>query len=267
MFTAVAILQLIDAGKIALNDPLGKFLPDYPNAEMKKVTVRQLLTHQAGAGDMGILRPQDDANRATIHSIAQILALNGDRAPEFPPGSKADYSNYGFLLLGAIVEKVSGQSYYDYIEQHVFQPAGMTHTAFPLREETVGIAMGYTAEAGSLRSAGDQLPWRGTPAGGGVSTARDMEHFIAALNSGKLISPTLLAEATSKQIPWYGYGFIVSGTSENPYWGHGGGARGNSLVLAYYPVTGVTFVCEANRDPPVCDRLAASYFYRLPRGS
>src|SRR4029077_2164658 len=110
-----------------------------------EVTVRQLLLHQGGTGDMGILEPKDAANRATVHSIADIIALNGTRAPAFPPGSKFDYSNYGFLLLGALVEKISGQSYYDYVEDHVFRRAGMAHTRFPLREES-GMAVAYTTK-------------------------------------------------------------------------------------------------------------------------
>jgi CubicO group peptidase (beta-lactamase class C family) len=265
MFTAISILQLVDAGKIKLEDPLGKYLPDYANAEVRKVTVRQLLTHQGGMGEMGILEPGDDKNRAVVHSIADVIHLNEGRGPAFAPGSKAEYSNYGFLLLGAVVEKASGENFYTYVRRHIFEPAGMTHSGYPLRENTTGIAIGYTNQDGPIRSSIDQLPWRGTPAGGGVATAGDMVRFVSALNAGKLISAAMLAEATKKQIPWYGYGFIVSGDPDFPFWGHGGGAPGNSLVLSYYPVSDVTFVCMANRDPIVCDRLAGNYYYRQPR--
>jgi CubicO group peptidase (beta-lactamase class C family) len=266
MFTAVSVLQLVEAGKIGLDDPVGKYLTDYPNPEVARtVTIRQLLTHQGGMGDMGILGPADNDNRATVHSIADIIRLNGGRGPGFEPGSKAEYSNYGFLLLGAVVEKASGEDFYDYVQKHIFVPAGMIHSGYPLRGDTIGIATGYTSQDGQNRSSMDQLPWRGTPAGGGVATAGDMVRFVSALNAGKLISPATLAEATKKQTPWYGYGFIVSGDPDFPFWGHGGGAPGNSLVLSYYPVTGVTFVCMANRDPIVCDRLAGNYYYRQPR--
>ncbi|HJS46105.1 MAG TPA: serine hydrolase domain-containing protein [Rhizomicrobium sp.] len=266
MFTAVSILQLIEAGKLSLDDPIGKYLTDYPNADMAKVTVRQLLTHQGGTGEMGILEPQDAENRENVRSIAGIIALNGSRGPAFPPGSKFEYSNYGFLLLGALVEKISGQSYYDYVEDHIFRPAGMSHTSFPLREET-GLAIAYTGrDGGSLRSAMDQLPWRGTPAGGGISTASDMQRFVTALKAAKLISPSMLAEATKKQVKeQFGYGFISSAFQGFPYWGHGGGAEGMSLVLNYYPMNDTTFVCESNRDPPICDRLAFNYLFRSPK--
>ena len=91
------------------------------------------------------------------------------------------------------------------------------------------------------------------------------EDFYAALNAGKLLSPAMLAEATKVQSEWYGYGFISASFEGFRYWGHGGGAPGNSLVLDYYPATDTTFVCMANRDPTVCDRLAFNWLFRSPR--
>jgi CubicO group peptidase (beta-lactamase class C family) len=257
----------VEAGKVNFDDPIGKYLVDYPNVEVaQKVTVRHLLAHEDGTGEMGLLEPQDGKNRAVVHSIAEIIALNGTRAPAFEPGSKFEYANYGYILLGALIEKVSGQSYYDYVEEHIFRPAGMTHTGYPLREAMGGVAIGYMrTDSGALRDSSHQLPWRGTPAGGGVSTAGDMLRFTAALTTGALLSPTLLAEATKKQTQWYGYGFISSDVDGFVYWGHGGGAPGNSLVLGYYPATHISFVCMSNRDPPICDRLAFNFLFRSPR--
>lgn len=266
MFTAVSALQLIEKGQLSLDDPIGKYLTDYPNSEMaSKVTVRDLLTHRGGTGEMGILEPQDAPNRAWVHSITDIIKLNGNRGPAFEPGTKIEYSNYGYILLGALIEKVSGQSYYDYVETHIFRIAGMMHSSFPLREDLKGIAVSYTLVDGALRASTDELPWRGTPAGGAVSTADDMQRFVVALKSGVLLSPAMLAEATKKQTPWYGYGFISTGHDDYPYWGHGGGANGMSLVLDHYPTTDTTFVCMSNRDPPICDRLAFNYYFRSPR--
>jgi D-alanyl-D-alanine carboxypeptidase len=266
MFTAVGVLQLVEAKKVALEDPIGRYLTNYPNAEVaQKVTVRDLLTHQGGTGEMGLLGPQDVESRGTVHSIGDIIKLNGARGPVFPPGSKFEYSNYGFVLLGALIQKVSGQGYYDYVQQHIFGPAGMTHTGYPLRGHMEGVAIGYTSEeGGGLRPSMDLLPWRGTPAGGGVSTMGDELRFVEALNAGKLLSKSMLAEATRKQAKHYGYGFIVS-SDIVPYWGHGGNAPGTDCVLDYYPITGVTFVCLSNRDPIVCDRLGFNYLFRSPR--
>lgn len=264
MFTAVAVLQLIEAGKLGFDDPIGKHLIDYPNKDMAKVTIRQLLSHQGGAGDMGVLQPEEGANRAWVRSIADLVKLNGERSPEFPPGSRFEYSNYGFVLLGALVEKVSGQTYYDYVAEHVFAPAGMTATGYPTTEQMATVAQGYTqGEDGALKPSADQLPWRGTPAGGGVSTADDEVRFVDALKAGKLIPLPLLREATRQQTRWYGYGFISSGPAEFPHWGHGGGAAGNSAALSVYPSNNMTMVCLSNRDPPACDRLLTSLHYHL----
>jgi len=273
MFTAVAIFQLIEKGRLSLDDTVGKFLTNYPNREIaEKVTVRMLLMHTGGTGEMGILEPQDAANRARVHSLADIIALNGKRGPAFKPGTKFDYSNYGYILLGAIVEKASGMDFYDYVQRNIFDRARMTHAGYPLREDTAGIAVPMTPKNGKPVTAMDQWPWRGTPAGGGVATANDMARFVTALNAGNLISKASLALATYAPGGFgfrpgngFGLGFIESGVNGLKYWGHGGGASGDSLVLDYYPQTHVTFVCMANREPPVCDRLALNFLFRWPR--
>ncbi|VXC14053.1 conserved exported hypothetical protein [Luteimonas sp. 9C] len=264
MFTAVAVLQLVAAGKLGLDDPLGKHLTDYPNQAMAAVTIRQLMSHQGGTGDIGVLQPDESANRARVRSIADLIKLNGDRAPAFPPGSDFEYSNYGFLLLGAVVEAVSGQSYYDYVAEHIFAPAGMTSTRYPTLDEMGDVARGYTqADDGTLVPSAHQLPWRGTPAGGGVTTADDEVRFVEALKAGTLIPLPLLEEAIKQQTDWYGYGFISSGPPEFPHWGHGGGAPGNSAALSIYPTNDMTMVCLSNRDPPVCDRLLTRLHWHL----
>jgi D-alanyl-D-alanine carboxypeptidase len=264
MFTAVAILQLVEAGQVGLDDPVGKYLTDYPNRDVAtKVTIRHLLTHKGGTGDIGILRPYEGANRAWVKTIADVIELNGARGPSFEPGTSIEYSNYGFMLLGAIVEKVSGTSYMDYVREHVFGPAGMTRTGFPTRDELAGVAIGYMSPDGKLAPNTDLLPWRGLAAGGGVSVADDELRFIKALKAGKLISLPMLAEATRQQTPWYGYGFISSGPVNFPHWGHGGGAPGMSLALAVYPTNNMTMLCMSNRDPIVCDRLLFNLHFHL----
>lgn len=264
MFTAVAILQLIESGKVSLDATVGKYLSNYPNRQVAEtVTVRHLLTHRGGTGDMGILGPKDASNRAWVRTIDDVIKLNGNRPPSFAPGSQEEYSNYGFILLGAIVERVTGQSYYDYLRAHIFRPVGMQVTDFPTRAAITKVAVTYTTVNGRLVPSTDQLPWRGMSAGGGTSSAEDLLKFANALTAGKLISKPLLQEATKRQTPWYGYGFISSPPDEYPHWGHGGGAPGMSLVLAIYPTSGVTIICLSNRDPPVCDRLAFNLHYHL----
>ena len=123
MFTAVAILQLVQARKIELNDPLGKYITDYPNKDIaKKVTIRQLLTHTGGTGDF--FGPEFDAHRLELKTLDDYVKLFGERGPQFEPGSRWAYSNYGFLLLGIVVERVSGKSYYDYVSETTAEHPG-----------------------------------------------------------------------------------------------------------------------------------------------
>src|SRR5215469_4741494 len=136
MFTAVAVLQLAQAGKLKLDDPFGKYLTDYPNKELAStVTLHQLLTHTGGTGD--IFGPDFDEHRTEIKTLQDYEKLYGNRAPQFPAGSKWEYSNYGFILLGLVIEKVSGQSYYDYVNAHIFDVAGMKNTGSEPEDKAV----------------------------------------------------------------------------------------------------------------------------------
>jgi D-alanyl-D-alanine carboxypeptidase len=147
MFTSVAILQLAQAGKIKIEDPISKYLPDYPNKEVAAVTVYQLLTHSGGTGD--IFSPEFEERRQELKELSDYMALYGNRGVEFPPGSNWDYSNYGFVLLGRIIELTSGQSYYDYVRDHIFKPAGMKSTDnLPEEPRVPGLSIGYTRPRG-----------------------------------------------------------------------------------------------------------------------
>ena len=264
MFTAVSVLQLVDSGKVDLDAPMGRYLVDYPNAEMAKVTIRQLLTHRGGTGDIGILGRDDGANRAKVRTIDDIVSLNGNRGPDFPPGTKDDYSNYGFILLGAVIEKVTGGSYYDYVAEHVFKPAGMINTNFPDGDHLQGVAVGYTTFFGAepkLVASTGILPWRGASAGGGVSTANDMLRFFDALKRGKLLSPSMFKLATTPgATPWYGMGFVVN-TGNGESWGHGGTSYGMDVAAHHYVKNDTTFLCLATRDM-VCNRLIFAWGLR-----
>jgi D-alanyl-D-alanine carboxypeptidase len=162
---------------LKLTDPLGKYLADYPNKDIaEKVTVHQLLTHTGGTGD--IFGPEFDKNRLTLRALSDYVALYGKRDPEFEPGARFAYSNYGFILLGVLVEKVSGQSYYDYVREHVFKPAGMTRTdSLPEGEPVEGRSRGYMQQDGKWAPNTNTLPVRGTSAGGGYSTVTDSGGF------------------------------------------------------------------------------------------
>ncbi|MEO6215205.1 MAG: serine hydrolase domain-containing protein [Sphingomonas sp.] len=263
MFTAVSILQTVEAGKLELDAPLGRYLTDYPNQDMAKVTIRQLLTHRGGTGDIGILERGDTANRAKVRTIDNIIRLNGGRGPSFPPGSKAEYSNYGFILLGGVIERITGGSYYDYVREHVFTPAGMSKSGFPDKEHLQGVAVGYTTYFGAEPEKvpfTSTLPWRGASAGGGVASANDMVRFMQAMRDGKLLSPPMFKLATTPgATSWYGTGFVVNGAKKN--WGHGGNSSGMDVAVHYYPTVDTTFICLGARDK-VCNRLIYAWYLR-----
>ena len=267
MFTAVATLQLVEAGKLELDDTLGEHLPDYPNEDVaSKVTVRHLLTHTGGTGD--IFGPEFELNRSSLEELDDYVALYGARGLRHEPGARHEYSNYGFILLGVLIEAVSGESYYDYVRDNVFRPAGMTSTdSLPESEDVPKRAVGYMKPF----SGGDYwtenhitLPVRGTSAGGGYSTVGDLMRFAEALESGELISKETLAEATSPQAEQYGYGFGVQGEGPLRSYGHGGGAPGQNGELRVFPELGYVVVGLSNLDPPAASGLVEYFALRMP---
>jgi D-alanyl-D-alanine carboxypeptidase len=272
MFTAAAILQLAGEGKVDLSAPIGKYLTDYPNREVAtKVTIRHLLTHTGGTGD--IFTPEYSERRLQIRELSDYLKLFGARGLEFEPGSKWSYSNYGFVLLGAVIEKASGVSYYDYVRKHIFEPAGMHATDSAPETDTVAKrSVGYMRKDGAWASNADTLPWRASSAGGGYSTVGDLFRFARALSAGRLVKPELLAQMTSKQAgsprmpggAGYGFGLMISEGPQGKRFGHGGGAPGMNGELRVYPRSGTVVVALANLDPPAATRLADLFDERMP---
>jgi D-alanyl-D-alanine carboxypeptidase len=272
MFTAVAILQLVEAGKVKLTAPLGTYLPDYPNRDVAtKVTIHQLLTHTGGTGD--IFGPDSDAHRNQLRTLADYVKLYGKRGPEFKPGSQWAYSNYGFILLGAVIEKVTGHSYYHYVQRHIYRPAGMTRTgSLPEDHAVPDRSIGYTKAPGTTAWAPntDTLPYRGTSAGGGYSTVEDLARFAHTLLSHKLLSPDatkLLIAGKVKAGPGarYAYGFEDARDADDNGWvGHGGGAPGMNGDLKIYPKSGYVVAVLANLDPPAAQRISEYLDPRLP---
>ena len=273
MFTAVSIMQLAQVDKLDLNAPVGRYLKDYPNTDIAtKVTINNLLTHTGGTGD--IFTPEFDAHRLELKDARDYVALFGARPPRFAPGAKIEYSNYGFMLLGRIVEVVSGESYDDYIAGHVFAPARMTATGnLPETVHLAHRAIGYMDESGKLMSAADTLPWRGTPAGGGYSTVADLSNFANALMADQLLDPahtTLLTTGgiTGADGKFVRYDFGSLTGEGRRYFGHAGGAPGMNGELRIFPAEGghdaYTIVVLANRSPPAATAIANFITERLP---
>ena len=270
MFTATATLQLVQAGKLALNDSIGKFLRDYPNQTVaSKVTLHHLLTHTGGTGD--IFGPDFDANRLDLRTLDDYVSLYGSRDLAFEPGAQWDYSNYGFLLLGVIIERSTGTSYYDWISTHVFTPAGMMATGLAPEDESVpDRAVGYMRPDpdASWLSNVDTLPYRGTSAGGGYSTVGDLLRFANAITSYELLDARHTDLLTTGKVEIAGggkcgYGFMEDSACGIRFIGHGGGAPGMNGDLQIFD-SGYTTIALSNLDPPCANLISDFIRQHLP---
>lgn len=269
MFTAVAVLQLAQAGNLSLADPLVKHLPDFPNPDFaRRATIHELLTHTAGAGNYW-----DDAYEkewGTITGLRQMLPFVLAHLGASPPGEYS-YSNSGYVLLGLVVEAVSGASYFDYVRRHVLEPAGMRATGFPIRgEEAPDTALPYEPEmdAGAVKP-GVYVPVtlgaRGSSAGGASTTVDDLLRFVDALQKGLLLDAAHLGLLTRGHVPqgqvegaWYGYGTIVEKSRGVLSWGHGGTARGTQFELKVYPERDAVMVVMSNYNTIAGPEMASA---------
>ena len=268
MFTAVAVMQQVQAGKLALHDPLGKYLPDYPNKDLAaKVTLGELLTNTGGTGD--IWGPEFDKHRLELHALEDYIQLYGNRALRFEPGSRWEYSNYGFILLGVVIEKVSGQSYPDYAREHVFIPAGMTSTSLGMGDKAIpNLSIEYTKMGETHWIPNTDAPTNsGTSAGGGFSTVGDLLRFANALRENKLLDAQHTKLMTTGRVanPFGrdAYGFGVQTINGNQCFGHNGSSRGVNGDLEMCLDFSYTVVTLANVDPPAAEQVSQFIIARL----
>jgi CubicO group peptidase (beta-lactamase class C family) len=254
MFTAVSIAQLVERGKLSFEDPLSKFLPDFPDPEAaRKIKIKHLLTHTAGLG--GYFSKQwMESSRALYRTVDDMMKrAAADEKLLFEPGSRWQYSNTGMLVLGKVIEKVTGQSYYDYVRDNITKPAGMVNTGcFELDKVNPNLAVGYEKEftddgVGFTNNIFEHV-LRGGPQGGGYSTVEDLLKFDIALRSNKLIGAEyvkqLLSAKPELNSPGYGFGFSID--SKEQIAGHGGGFTGISSNLDMFLGTGWTAVVLSN---------------------
>ncbi len=261
MFTAVAVLQLAQAGELSLDDTVGKHLPNYGNEDVRnKVTIRQLLSHTSGMGD--IFGEEFEKRRNEIRTVADWVSLFEKDPLKFEPGTRWSYSNAGFCLLGAIIEAESGQDYYEYLDAHIFTPAGMINTgAFETDKAVDNLAIGYTRmNATTPEQIRDRIEntnlhaVKGSPAGGSYSTAEDMGRFAVALLNHQLLSKKYTKLAMTQHFPDvknadpYGLGFGVEFINGHAAIGHGGGFPGISAAFTMYPDDGYVVVVFSNYD-------------------
>jgi CubicO group peptidase (beta-lactamase class C family) len=267
MFTAAAILQLERQGKLSLGDTLAKWVPEYPHPEAAKITLKQLLTHSAGIGDWDVRQKTAFTGAEAAAQMTQPL--------QFEPGSRFAYSNAGFVLLQAVVEKATGKSFAETLTELVFKPAGMGHTALlPVTSIVANRATGYLRPEevplglGPRYSNEQFLGFEGDGAGGEYSTAADMLAFNRAIATGKLLGAAMTAEMLTPRIDFagaqrpskYGYGVDLGTCSGHATFGHGGGGpnSGVSSVDYYVRDGGWSIVVLSNYDPPAAEDLAYS---------
>jgi len=262
MFTAVAVAQLAERGKLSFTDTVGKLLPDYPNKDIAaKVTVHQLLTHTSGMGSYN--NETYFANLDKMKTVTDLLPLFVNDPLGFEPGTKWQYSNAGYVVLGLIIEKVSGQNYFDYVKEHIFKPAGMVNTdSYEIDKAVPNLAIGYTRmsfsegsdSSGARRQ--NRRPAKGSPAGGGYSTVEDLLRFSLALRGHKLLSQKYTEIVMKGQVDVggplgkYGYGFGDREVNGRHVVGHNGGAPGIGASFEIFPELGYTAVVLTNYDPP-----------------
>lgn len=262
MFTAVAIAQLAERGRLGFDDPISRHLPGLP-PEIGAITIDQLLTHRSGLRDYFRLenRPRIDAAR----TATDLLPLAVADGLAFAPGTSFAYSNSGFVVLGAIVERLSGLTYTDYLRRNIFEPAGMTQTSLDggqgARAEAMTRMSPGGGPAGPPRPSPMVGPAMASPAGGATSTVGDLFRFAEALRSNRLTRPAtteLLWQAhlvppeqrDPAQRASYGYGFNRTDAGGRRWLGHGGGSPGVNGQLEIDPEAGRVAVALSNYDPP-----------------
>jgi CubicO group peptidase (beta-lactamase class C family) len=254
MFTGVAIMQLVEAGKLSLNDSLGKFLPPgsmQPDV-LAKVRIKHLLTHTSGLGSY-FTAEWDGQSRARYRSVDDWMALVRSETLRFEPGTRWGYSNTGMLVLGKVIEVASGKDYFTYVRERITQPLGMSSTAaYELDRVNTNLAVGYNPEIVDgqriYRNNIFMHVIRGGPAGGGYSTVDDLTRFAVGLKGGRLVSAQSYQQLTTPKqdlsSPDYGFGFGVSANGRIA--GHSGGFPGINSQLDIYLDDVYTVVVMSN---------------------
>ena len=262
IFTAVAILQLYEKKKLDLLDMVAKFLPEFPNGD--KISIHYLLSHTSGLGSFW--NQKFEQRFKNIRSIDDYMDLFIEESLLFQPGERFEYSNAGFIVLGKIIEVITGKSYDEYVQQHIYDVAGMQNTyCYEIDRTVPNLAMGYTHDPDINNLCLDQyinnfliIPVKGSSAGGGYSTIGDLVSFARALKKGDLISEHSLEmmqdPIISKGIEHlgsegFGYGCQTGIIGKNKFYGHGGGAPGVATMLMIFPDIDLVVAILTNWDP------------------
>jgi CubicO group peptidase (beta-lactamase class C family) len=254
-FTAASILLLEERGKLKVEDPVKKYMPDAP-AAWDKVTVRHLLTHTSGIPSFTGFSDYRKTEPFETTPEKEV-ALFRDKPLEFAPGEKWNYSNSGYVLLGYLIEKISGQSYASFVKENIFTPLAMKDSGYDLNSEIIRHrAAGYSPGNGGPVNTGFihmSIPFS---AGSLYSTTEDLLRWEQGLFGGKVLSPESLEKMTKPFLNDYAFGLSVRTKDGHKMIDHGGGIEGFNTHLAYYPEDKVTIVVLGNLNSGSPDEIA-----------
>ena len=253
-FTSAGILLLHEQGKSSLSDPVGKYVDGLPES-WRPATIHQLLTHTSGIPIPSYTGPAWERYSALAASPVEFLDLVRDKPLLYPHGTKLTYNNTGYILLGMVIEKLSGMKYEDFVQQRIFDQVGMHDSGFDDVGKIVPLrARGYMLAGTELRNAGLINPRSVWSAGGFYSTLHDLTLWSEALAHGKLLN----ADSSKRMVDiypetaaygmHYGYGVVIGERFGHKLQYHGGGIKGFNSVLQRYPEDGMIIVVLSNLD-------------------
>jgi CubicO group peptidase (beta-lactamase class C family) len=248
-FTAASILLLEERGKLKVENPVKKYMPDAP-AAWDKITIFHVLTHTSGIPSFTGF-PDYDSREAQAMTPGKLVEWFRDKPLEFQPGTKWNYSNSGYALLGYLIEKISGQSYSDFVQQNIFTPLGMKDSGYDSNSAIIAHrAAGYTPGKSGPVNAGFvhmSIPFS---AGALYSTTEDLLRWEQGLFGGKVLTAASLAKMTTPFKQDYAFGLGVSTQNGHKMIAHDGGIEGFNTALAYYPDDKLVVAVLANLNGP-----------------
>jgi CubicO group peptidase (beta-lactamase class C family) len=265
-FTAIGIAQLIEQGRLGLDDTLIEHLPDYPDKDAAgRISIRQLLTHRSGVAQF----MRADFGDVSVAAMTKVV---GNAPLAFEPGTRQLYSNGGYIVLGRVIEVVSGKTYSAYVHDHIYRPAGMVASGFYRDTEHADNFALPVAAAGGGRSAAPGMgspsagPRTGNPAGGGYSTAADLFRFARALRTRRLLGPKMtqyILDGTFAEDPPWGFALREQIAGAHRFLGNGGGAPGVNAEFRFEPAGAHTVVVLSNSSPPSATNLLTAIVNRI----
>jgi len=256
-FTAACILLLEERGKLKVEDPVKKYMPDAP-AAWDKVTIFHLLTHTSGIPSFTGF-PDYHSTEATPTTPEQLVARFRDKPLEFQPGEKWNYSNSGYVLLGYLIEKISQQSYSQFVQENIFNPLGMKDSGYDSNTAVIlHRASGYSPGDKGISNAGYIDMSIPLSAGGLYSTTEDLLRWEQGLMGGKLLSAASLQKMTTPFKSDYAFGLAVHTANGHKVIEHNGGIEGFNTALAYYPEDKLTVVVLANLNGGAPESIASN---------